>query len=521
MTPDNENVVVKSTKPPPPVPPRPSKTLVKEALAKTRGLHNSSPTGSMNNDDKVKTSKPLPQRRLNQNSNVTLSHCQSLPLCLRSDKVENHSTRPVIYQSDNCKTRSHNISSQDVRKNGRKSADNLGKSMQVISVSKPKFKDDLSVKTVEDPSWRRTALRSRDDGERRQLSQRELYTDSTDNHDEAVSSSPLSQSPTNTISSKSDLSDKNWEEILNDKNHVNTLIDEMFASVLEVNLAPPVSLTSSLESIKEDDDHVVKIANHFDSDYNGTSKPSEDENLTVIVVNEPATKKQSLERDEIKKAAGDRKVKFNDRENHEFLIEELQNMKNCHDDDLKRQCVLPLDSNDMQVGDNIQINDWYGVNDGKKVKLSSCYIKVENTDSENGDRNDKIKELCQAYRLPPLPKALSGFKLYEPTEPAENGYMLDIEHSQSPDTGFKKKINGRQETKLDRQLAVLRREMESLRQQDLFLLSKLWFLSESIHDFRQMLQSQEEEKLNYESAPSPTPSSIEDDDYCLISTSNC
>jgi len=57
----------------------------------------------------------------------------------------------------------------------------------------------------------------------------------------------------------------------------------------------------------------------------------------------------------------------------------------------------------------------------------------------------------------------------------------------------------------------------------MFLLSKLWFLSEAIQDFRQMLQSQEEEKMTgYEMPPSPTPSSIEDEDYnYLISTSTC
>lgn len=36
MSSDKENVKMKGSKPPPPVPPRPSKTLIKEALAKTK-----------------------------------------------------------------------------------------------------------------------------------------------------------------------------------------------------------------------------------------------------------------------------------------------------------------------------------------------------------------------------------------------------------------------------------------------------------------------------------------------------
>lgn len=53
---------------------------------------------------------------------------------------------------------------------------------------------------------------------------------------------------------------------------------------------------------------------------------------------------------------------------------------------------------------------------------------------------------------------------------------------------------------LDTQLAILRREMYSLRQLDLTLLSQLWALNESIQGFRTFLQEREE------MSPSPTPS---------------
>ncbi|KAF7282453.1 hypothetical protein GWI33_002680 [Rhynchophorus ferrugineus] len=58
----------------------------------------------------------------------------------------------------------------------------------------------------------------------------------------------------------------------------------------------------------------------------------------------------------------------------------------------------------------------------------------------------------------------------------------------------------------------------SLRQQDLSLLSQLWSLNESIQDFRQILQDQEDRVLSPPS-PSPTPSSGDEDEYYMSATS--
>ncbi|KAH0811196.1 hypothetical protein GEV33_011594 [Tenebrio molitor] len=61
----------------------------------------------------------------------------------------------------------------------------------------------------------------------------------------------------------------------------------------------------------------------------------------------------------------------------------------------------------------------------------------------------------------------------------------------------------------------------SLRQLDLSLLSQLWSLNESIQDFRQILQDQEDRVLSPPS-PSPTPSSGDegDADEFYMSTSS-
>lgn len=116
--------------------------------------------------------------------------------------------------------------------------------------------------------------------------------------------------------------------------------------------------------------------------------------------------------------------------------------------------------------------------------------------------------------LPPLPRSLSGFNLSgrgesgEPPPPptrssskSQRGSKTSLQTSSS-----RPSPPARQLTTLDTQLAVLRREMFGLRQLDLSLLSQLWSLNESIQEFRQLLQEQEDR------APSPSPSSEEGED---------
>ncbi|KAL1505766.1 hypothetical protein ABEB36_005252 [Hypothenemus hampei] len=370
---------------------------------------------------------------------------------LSRNLINDNSARPIIYQSDNCK-RSNSI-----------------KSIQ-IGEEKCRLKNNESEN-------------NNLDSKRAEIIQQENHNEldiATQEEDDEVCSVTSNSS---SLTARCNKNDKNWDDLLVDRNHVNTLIDEMFASVLEVNSGASISTTSSTESIVKDHDNKITIS---------TQKiNAEDENLTVIIINndqESVTPKS------------ERKVKFNDQENHEFLIKELQNMKN---------------HNSNEVGDEkIQMNDWYGINNkGKKVKMSSCHIQIEDSSNDSDfseERNEKIMNISRAYQLPPLPKSLSGFKLLDPKTQKEP--IVNFTDSKEEKSGG---------TNLDKQLAILRREMLSLREQDLHLLSKLWFLSESIHDFRQMMQEQEEEKMNLRLTPSPTPSSIDDEEYYVISTSNC
>ncbi|XP_028172054.1 leucine repeat adapter protein 25-like isoform X2 [Ostrinia furnacalis] len=86
--------------------------------------------------------------------------------------------------------------------------------------------------------------------------------------------------------------------------------------------------------------------------------------------------------------------------------------------------------------------------------------------------------------LPPLPKSLSGFAEGEPE---------DQEPPSSP--------SDPPPTDLDSQLTYLKKEMASLRQLDLSLLSELWSLSEAMASWRRQL----ERTPRLRPAPPPPP----------------
>ncbi|XP_020285289.1 uncharacterized protein LOC109855442 isoform X1 [Pseudomyrmex gracilis] len=194
-------------------------------------------------------------------------------------------------------------------------------------------------------------------------------------------------------------------------------------------------------------------------------------------------------------------------------------------------------NNDNDSDSNIHQQDW--LEEG--VRYSSTQITLHGDDIVGGGDADKdrvngyydhheeeritdldfisIQEriaMSSLQGLPPLPRSLSGFNLSggrgengEPPPPPtrsssksqRGGKTSSLQSSSS-----RPSPPARQLTTLDTQLAVLRREMFGLRQLDLSLLSQLWSLNESIQEFRQLLQEQEDR------APSPSPSSEEGDD---------
>ncbi|TGZ48529.1 uncharacterized protein [Temnothorax longispinosus] len=193
-------------------------------------------------------------------------------------------------------------------------------------------------------------------------------------------------------------------------------------------------------------------------------------------------------------------------------------------------------SNDNDSDNNIHRQDWLEAG----VRYSSTKITLHGDDGDDDtvDRNrvngydhreeERITDLdfisiqeriamSSLQGLPPLPRSLSGFNLSggrgesgepppPPTRSSSKSQRGGKTTLQSSSSSSRPSPPARQLTTLDTQLAVLRREMFGLRQLDLSLLSQLWSLNESIQEFRQLLQEQEDR------APSPSPSSEEGDD---------
>ncbi|EFN69968.1 hypothetical protein EAG_14311 [Camponotus floridanus] len=183
------------------------------------------------------------------------------------------------------------------------------------------------------------------------------------------------------------------------------------------------------------------------------------------------------------------------------------------------------DDDDNDGDNNIHRQDWLEAG----VHYSSTQITLHGDDIVEGDRingydhreEERITDLdfisiqeriamSSLQGLPPLPRSLSGFNLSGRGESGEPPPPPTRSSSKSQRGGKPSSSRpsppARQLTTLDTQLAVLRREMFGLRQLDLSLLSQLWSLNESIQEFRQLLQEQEDR------APSPSPSSEEGDD---------
>ncbi|XP_050307719.1 putative uncharacterized protein DDB_G0282133 [Anthonomus grandis grandis] len=536
-------------KPPPPVPPRPSRSLIKEALAKTRQTYQEIGTvglSSPHRKSEKPTAKQRPQLstdqpRENNNNNNNDNRVNANRYCGEE--------RPVVYQSENCKKRTspeqknlqrvdslcrvdeqdriktrpsavqvqrsdsnrsnklHRVEShhrQRIPPNITEETDNLPVLNRKIREGPPSvsIQRRLSFKSVQDNDEKSKNADHKmgkvdRDGVPEEQETRQRSNDD-DNNAKRSTDEDLSSNISITSSSSEENEPQTNEHRLNNRNHVNTLIDEMFASVLEVNLS------SSSESIITDTDNKIKISNIGNTP---PSKNSSSDNLTVIVINDSASESNT--------STSERKVTFNDRQNHEFLISELQHMRECDEDKkLKRQRSSPLnhrlydeERRSSQDCDKIQTNDWYGVNDGKKVRMSSCHIKI---DEPLMDNDERFKDMTLKYGLPPLPKALAGFNFQDPIRSEKVDNVTE-------DYSNERKEDRKEGSSLDKQLAILKREMDCLREQDLSLLSKLWFLNESIREFKQILQ-EPDEKTFLRLTPSPTPSSIDDEEFYVIST---
>ncbi|XP_031331854.1 uncharacterized protein LOC116162379 [Photinus pyralis] len=462
----------KTAKPPPPIPPRPSKALVAESLAKLRRSpeHNR----NVNNDDNglspTRIAPPPPQYDLSQNEvfiPVTKSQSHSTVNLIndhsrihkiqRSASIteEDHkiNTRTVIFQSPNIKTSRLELKLKRTESDRKQGIENENK-----TISLSNSMDDLNVTTKSDAA------------------------------DVALiegGSSPIHN--TNGDDTKID----EWNELLNGKNHVNTLIDEMFASILD----PPQETitealyenTQTLHTTPVDATKIViknEINGHRDEIPTATSTPNPEISphpTTVLIsdpfeneiANEEGEKTVTNNRSETRKKNSH--VKFDDKKNHELLITELQNMRMEQERILKRQRSSPQELYD-EIDDGspkIQHSDWVEVNNGQEIRLSSCQIIIE--DGVNSTITDPVisrLNMSSLHGLPPLPKSLSGFSLIEnqrnnqtPSRSRGSNTPVGFISGQVVYPPHPRAVNGttegRKPTNLDNQLAILRREMVS------------------------------------------------------------
>ncbi|KAI4463597.1 hypothetical protein MML48_4g00014409 [Holotrichia oblita] len=263
------------------------------------------------------------------------------------------------------------------------------------------------------------------------------------------------------------------------------------------------------DAIKKDmdEENKTKITVHSDDDSNIKDDAPK---ATVLIIedkqnniNEEESKKDDVpmkESDDDSKSNAstgerkkDRHVKFDDKMNHEHLIDELQNMKLEQERILKRQRKPSKDIYENEAANNTPINkdkpkilhsDWIEVNDGEEVRLSSCQITID----ERRETKDEISvdsltpnsveplisrlaTMSNLHGLPPLPKSLSNFNFLEgpptpnrsrnPTPPMSNTGTTHLVYPPHPKPMTNGGTTQGSVSNLDAQLAILRREMVS------------------------------------------------------------
>ncbi|XP_072938609.1 uncharacterized protein [Epargyreus clarus] len=158
-----------------------------------------------------------------------------------------------------------------------------------------------------------------------------------------------------------------------------------------------------------------------------------------------------------------------DMNNHEMLIYELQTMRS--------QSNVPENLNsDFEKNGNCDSED-------SEQNYAMSSVTSGNTDDDQAyayilddDLKSRLRKQFRAIStmslqgLPPLPKSLSGFAEGEPDVDPATPTM------ETPPTD------------LESQLVYLKKEMASLRQLDLSLLSELWTLSEAMASWRRQLE---------------------------------
>ncbi|XP_045480285.1 myosin-G heavy chain-like isoform X2 [Harmonia axyridis] len=495
--------VAKMTKPPPPVPPRPSKTIVAEALAKRRRMPEDT------NTIPVRSAPPPPPTDLSR-SQSTVNFMLKRPATYDrsiSDELKSNS-RTLIFQSSNMKSSNNNVL---VRKDSYNKKVTVNNSYVNNSSEQPSNNNNNNKVSSENDVivTSKNILNSCDAPKENTIkispdiqtttnvtvnSQIVTCMIPSQNTPKSRSVEKLSASPTGTLGNTVDDAkrrnsfDEKWEGMLKDKNHVNKLIDEMFASVLEASNGEETTNNScqTTSTTKVSTDSTTITINGCDNKYESTCGFEANGSTVLIIESGDSAKIESnansltkirgsaekidLSSDKSNSSTMEKKsVKFDDKKNAEFLIQELESMRMEQEKIMKRQRKPSLDIYGCVKSEQCDNED----------DMSNYRLNIVDMGKGATLDYDRLKTMSSLHGLPPLPKSLSGFNLDEdysnPSTPARSSSMRSQQGSLSSfgsgHGGFHhfKSVNGasdlssmgqsRKSTNLDAQLAILKREM--------------------------------------------------------------
>ncbi|CAH1997567.1 unnamed protein product [Acanthoscelides obtectus] len=463
-------------KPPPPVPPRPSKSVVAEALAKSRGGRTApsrqAPPPPVPHQQEAGVVKGQDLSKSASCHAVTATPSPKPPPVERSISEElKNRPRPVVYQSNLKLTEfasNNNTNNTKVLITTKSS----NSSVTITRSESQKSEDSRRAKVARKNSANRRSFC----GEiLRERIGRHWEEHSDKGVKEDIPPSPKQDPPpppdhTSSITIPEPYPDsseeKKWDHTLSDRNHVNTLIDEMFASVLEVN--PEEQPEASVEATNK-----VVINGVNDKDSEG----SEEKTVIVIKSDEEMSQKDGSE-------DRPKQVKFKDQLNHELLIDELQCMKKDQEQILKRQRYPSVDiyeqcslftHSDVSVKNGSEIvraNSLGAQQRPTRLDLVNGPLKNgKNSFTKNRDFKidlERMSSMSSLHGLPPLPKSLSGFNLPDHPQHLQRGTPTTPLRSTSVSSyaktnGVASESGGRKngQATLDAKLAILRQEMVS------------------------------------------------------------
>ncbi|KAL9900467.1 uncharacterized protein ACN427_007673 [Glossina fuscipes fuscipes] len=169
-------------------------------------------------------------------------------------------------------------------------------------------------------------------------------------------------------------------------------------------------------------------------------------------------------------------------------IDLIENVRNYDDmllltDENQKDSDLNNGNNQNDNNNKNKFNDTNSNNNNNNNNNNKNSSSKLNNSNQNNDNSDKLAATTQV-----ITKALNEI----------NGNNMTTTISDVPPA-----IPG---SKLDNQIATLRKEMFGLRQLDISLLSQLWALNDSIQEFRTLIQDQEQEEEDIYSAHSRSPS---------------